>query len=135
MTVPAARVVFDADDRAAVAAAVSESLASGALTLGPHTERFETAFATAHRAAARRRDLLAAPRRWRSRCGSSGVGNRDVVVPANTFYATAAAVVHAGGRPVFADVEAATHGAERGDRGGGPDALDRRGGAGAHRRA
>ena len=49
MTVPAARVVFDADDRAAVAAAVSEALATGALTLGPHTERFETAFATAHR--------------------------------------------------------------------------------------
>lgn len=107
MTVPAARVVFDADDRAAVAAAVSESLASGALTLGPHTERFETAFAAAHRS----------PHAVATSSGTAaleialrivGVGNRDVVVPANTFYATAAAVVHAGGRPVFADVEAST---------------------------
>jgi dTDP-4-amino-4,6-dideoxygalactose transaminase len=31
-----------------------------------------------------------------------------VIVPANTFYATAAAVLQAGGRPVFADVDAAT---------------------------
>lgn len=107
MTVPAARVVFDADDRMAVAAAVTESLATGALTLGPHTERFETAFATAHRS----------PHAVATSSGTSaleialrivGVGNRDVVVPANTFYATAAAVVHAGGRPVFADVDAAT---------------------------
>ena len=32
----------------------------------------------------------------------------EVVVPAVTFYATAEAVLHAGGRPVFADVEPAT---------------------------
>jgi dTDP-4-amino-4,6-dideoxygalactose transaminase len=31
-----------------------------------------------------------------------------VVVPANTFFATAAAVLHAGGRPVFADVDGAS---------------------------
>ncbi|MFF1798107.1 DegT/DnrJ/EryC1/StrS family aminotransferase, partial [Kitasatospora sp. NPDC058263] len=36
------------------------------------------------------------------------VRDRDVVVPAVTFYATAAAVVHAGGRPVLADVDPAT---------------------------
>ncbi|NUR60920.1 MAG: DegT/DnrJ/EryC1/StrS family aminotransferase [Catenulispora sp.] len=107
MTVPAARIVFDADDRAAVAAAVVESLASGALTLGPHTERFETAFAAAHRAqhavavATGTAALEIALR-------VAGVANHDVVVPANTFYATAAAVVHAGARPVFADVDAAT---------------------------
>ncbi|GAA2006916.1 DegT/DnrJ/EryC1/StrS family aminotransferase [Catenulispora subtropica] len=107
MTVPAARIVFDVEDRAAVAAAVAESLATGALTLGPHTERFETAFAAAHRAqhavavATGTAALEIALR-------VAGVANRDVVVPANTFYATAAAVVHAGGRPVFADVDAAT---------------------------
>jgi len=37
-----------------------------------------------------------------------GVRGRDVVVPANTFYATAAAVLQAGARPVFADVDPAT---------------------------
>ena len=50
----------------------------------------------------------AAPRRSRSPCGPSGCGGRDVIVPANTFYATAAAVLQAGARPVFADVDAAT---------------------------
>src|SRR5262249_35838097 len=38
----------------------------------------------------------------------AGVAGRDVVVPANTFYATAAAVLQAGARPVFADVELGT---------------------------
>ena len=33
-----------------------------------------------------------------------GVEGREVIVPANTFFATAAAVVHAGGIPRFADV-------------------------------
>jgi dTDP-4-amino-4,6-dideoxygalactose transaminase len=33
-----------------------------------------------------------------------GVEGREVVVPANTFFATAAAVIHAGGIPRFADV-------------------------------
>ena len=31
-----------------------------------------------------------------------------MIVPANTFFATAAAVLQAGGRPVFADVDPAT---------------------------
>jgi len=107
VTVPAARIVFDAEDRAAVAAAVAESLATGALTLGPHTERFETAFAAAHRA---RHAVAVATGTAALEIALRvvGVANRDVVVPANTFYATAAAVVHAGGRPVFADVDAST---------------------------
>ncbi len=33
-----------------------------------------------------------------------GVEGREVVVPTNTFFATAAAVIHAGGTPRFADV-------------------------------
>jgi dTDP-4-amino-4,6-dideoxygalactose transaminase len=36
------------------------------------------------------------------------VEGREVVVPANTFYATAAAVIHAGGRPRFADIDPTT---------------------------
>lgn len=39
-----------------------------------------------------------------------GVEGRDVLVPANTNYGTVAAVVHAGGRPVFMDTEAETLG-------------------------
>lgn len=37
-----------------------------------------------------------------------GVTGRDVIVPANTFFATAEAALRAGGRPVFADIDAGT---------------------------
>jgi perosamine synthetase len=96
--------VFLPPDRAEIAAAVTEILASGSLTLGPYTKRFEEAFAAAH----------VVPHAVATSSGTAAldialrvadVRGRDVVVPANTFYATAAAVLAAGGRPVFADVE------------------------------
>jgi perosamine synthetase len=77
------------------------------LTLGPYTGRFETAFAAAH----------AAPHAVATSSGTAAldiilrtaqVAGRDVIVPANTFFATAAAVLQAGGRPVFADIDAQT---------------------------
>ena len=34
-----------------------------------------------------------------------GVEGKDVLVPTNTFFATAAAVIHAGGRPVLVDMD------------------------------
>jgi perosamine synthetase len=105
--VPAARVVFSEEDRAEVAAAVAEILATGALTLGPYTKRFEAAFAAAHdtpHAVA----VSSGTAALHIVLSAAGVRGRDVIVPANTFYATAAAVLQAGGRPVFADVDAGT---------------------------
>jgi perosamine synthetase len=105
--VPAARVVFPEEDRAEIAAATMDILACGALTLGRYTERFETAFGAAH----------SAPHAVATSSGTAaldiilrttGVTGREVIVPANTFFATAAAVLQAGGRPVFADVDAGT---------------------------
>jgi perosamine synthetase len=107
LVVNAARIVFPPEDRAEVAAAVAESLTTGALTLGPYTRQFEAAFAAAHDA----------PNAIAVTSGTAaleiilravGVDGKDVIVPANTFYATAAAVIQAGGRPVFADIDAAT---------------------------
>ena len=107
MTVPAARLVFSANDRADIAALIDESLQTGSLTLGPHTRALEAAFAQRHQA----------PHAIAVSSGTSaleialralGVAGRDVVVPANTFYATAGAVVHADGRPRFADVAEST---------------------------
>lgn len=107
MLVPAARVVFTPDDRAEIASAVEEILASGALTLGRYTKRFEEDFAVAHDS----------PYAVATSSGTSaltialltaGVRGRDVILPANTFFATAAAVLQAGGRPVFADIDEAT---------------------------
>jgi perosamine synthetase len=99
--------VFPPADRAEIAAAVTEILASGALTLGPYTGRFEAAFAAAHDAA-HAVATSSGTSALNIALQVAGVAGRDVVVPANTFYATAAAVLQASGRPVFADVEAGT---------------------------
>ena len=102
--VPAARIVFAPEDRAKALALIDEALSSGSLTLGPNTERFEAAFGARH----------AAPFAIAVSSGTSAleiilrtldVEGREVVVPANTFFATAAAVVHAGGIPRLVDVE------------------------------
>jgi dTDP-4-amino-4,6-dideoxygalactose transaminase len=105
--VPAARIVFSDDDRRAVLGMIDESLRTGSLTLGPNGGRFEERFAARHQV----------PHAVAVSSGTSaleiifravGVAGHDVVVPTNTFYATAAAVVAAGGRPRLADVSAST---------------------------
>ncbi|MEV7026760.1 aminotransferase class I/II-fold pyridoxal phosphate-dependent enzyme, partial [Kitasatospora sp. NPDC093558] len=107
MGVPAARIVFDESDRMAVADAVAEILATGAMTLGPWTERFEQAFAAEH-GASHAVAVSSGTSALEIILRTVGVRDRDVVVPAVTFYATAGAVLHAGGRPVIADVDPAT---------------------------
>jgi perosamine synthetase len=121
--VPSARVVFPPSDRAEIAASVTEMLGNGALTLGPYTRKFEAAFAAAHTGprtvsgTGSRIPPADGPRAVAVASGTAaldialraiGVRGREVVVPANTFYATAAAVLQAGARPVFADVDPAT---------------------------
>jgi perosamine synthetase len=105
--VQAARIVFPPADRAEIAAAITEILSTGALTLGPYTRQFEAAFSAAHNA-----ENAVATASGTSALEISlralDVAGRDVIVPANTFYATAAAVLRAGARPVFADIDAAT---------------------------
>ncbi len=86
---------------------IDESLRTGSLTLGPHTRAFEEAFRIYH-------DI---PHAVAVSSGTSaleiilravGVEGREVIVPTNTFFATAAAVLHAGGIPRFVDVSADT---------------------------
>jgi len=102
MRVPAASIVFDDSDIAEALKLIESSLRSGQLTLGPHGRQFEEAFA----ARCGRQHAVAVS------SGTSaieivlrilGVEGREVIVPDNTFFATAAAVQHAGGIPVFAD--------------------------------
>jgi len=105
--VKAARIVFPPSDRTEIAAAITDILATGALTLGPYTRQFEEAFGAAHdaqHAVATSSGTSALEIALRA----IGVAGRDVIIPANTFYATAAAVLRAGARPVFADIDAAT---------------------------
>ncbi|HEU4410452.1 MAG TPA: DegT/DnrJ/EryC1/StrS family aminotransferase [Polyangiaceae bacterium] len=92
-------------DREALRAAFDEVLASGSFVLGPHVERFERELASfcgvGHAVGvASGSDALELALR------ALGVGPGDAVVTSPfTFVATAEAIVHAGARPVFADVE------------------------------
>src|SRR6185437_8974000 len=88
VSVRAARVVFPERDRAEIASAITDILTSGVLTLGQYTRAFEDAFGAAHQAS-------------QAVATSSGtaaleiilrtlkVAGKDVIVPTNTFYATA----------------------------------------------
>jgi perosamine synthetase len=105
--VQAARIVFPESDRAEIAAAISGILATGALTMGPYNEKFESAFAAAHPEARRLRAIAVSSGTSALEIALRAVGvtGRDVIVPANAFYGTAAAVISAGARPVFADID------------------------------
>lgn len=103
MQVPAARVVFPEADKDWVAKQIGEALTTGWLTLGKFTKEFEEEFAARHgvrHAIAVNSGTSALEIILRS----LGVEGKEVVVPTNTFFATAAAVVHAGARPRFADI-------------------------------
>ena len=104
MKVPAAAIHFPEEDRGWILARIGECLESGRLTLGPNGAAFEEAFA----------QLCQVRYAVAVNSGTSaleiilrtiGVEDREVVVPTNTFYATAGAVLHAGGRIRFADCE------------------------------
>ncbi|MFH8294001.1 DegT/DnrJ/EryC1/StrS family aminotransferase [Streptomyces sp. NPDC018059] len=101
--VPAQRVRFEVSERRAVLDRVDAALASGVLTQGPQVARFEEL----SRAWTGRRTAAVAS-------GSAaleialrivGVAGRTVLVPVNTFFATAASAVRAGAAVRFVDIE------------------------------
>jgi perosamine synthetase len=101
--VPAAKIQFLPEDIAWIADRIQEILASGRLTLGKYGTEFEAKFA----------ELCGVRHAIAVSSGTSaleiilrslGVEGKKVIVPTNTFFATAAAVVHAGGIPVLADM-------------------------------
>jgi len=105
--VPAARIVFSAQDKAEIGDLVAAALTSGSLTLGANTQKFEDSFAHEHGlpyAIAVSSGTAALEIALRA----VDVAGRDVVIPTNTFAATAFAAVRAGATPVFADVDRAT---------------------------
>ena len=104
LPVPATKIDFSAEDRRWIAERIVETLETGQLTLGKYGASFEQEFARycgARHAVAVGSGTAALEIILRS----LDVAGRDVLVPANTFFATAAAVVHAGGRPVLMDTD------------------------------
>lgn len=105
MEIPITRPHLAGDEQAAVA----EVIASGWISQGPKVRAFEEAFAARVGAA----DAVAT-----TSCTTalslalhvSGVGPGDeVIVPSLSFIATANAVWHCGGQPVFADIDPRTY--------------------------
>jgi dTDP-4-amino-4,6-dideoxygalactose transaminase len=85
-------------------------LASGRFTAGPEVERFEAALAA--RVGVRHAAAVGSGTAALHLCLlAAGVGAGDeVIVPANTFFATVEAVMATGATPVFADVDRRTAG-------------------------
>ena len=107
MRVPPARACFPAEDRAEILARIDQSLISGQLTLGPIGRELEAAFAKRH-GAQYAVAVSSGTGALEIILRSLGVEGREVIVPANTFFATAAAAVHAGARVVFVDCDPET---------------------------
>jgi dTDP-4-amino-4,6-dideoxygalactose transaminase len=102
--VPAAKIQFTPEDRTWIADRIQEVLSTGQLTLGKYGAEFEQKFA----------QFCGVNHGISVNSGTSsleiilralGVEGKDVLVPTNTFFATAAAVVHAGGNPVLVDMD------------------------------
>jgi len=107
MRVPPARILFPPEDRAEILSRIDNALTTGQLTLGPIGAELEAAFAARHNT----KHAIAVS------SGTSaleiilralGVEGREVIVPANTFFATAAAAVHAGATLRFVDCDPQT---------------------------
>ncbi len=102
--IPAAKIQFLPEDRTWIAERLQEILATGQLTLGKYGIQFEEKFA----------QVCGCRHAVSVNSGTSaleiilrvlGIEGKDVLVPTNTFFATAAAVMHAGGYPVFVDMD------------------------------
>lgn len=104
MKIPAAKIYFPEEDKEKILNQVKKVLDSGWLTLGKFGRQFEEEFAKEHGA----KYAVAVS------SGTSAleialrileVRGKEVVIPTNTFFATASAVLHAGGKVRLADVK------------------------------
>jgi perosamine synthetase len=104
MNVPAAKPFFTSEDINGILNDIEGALKTGILTLGPHTEKFEALFA----------DYVGVNHAIAVNSGTSAleislryfeVEDREVIVPTNSFVASANAVIFAGGKPVLADIK------------------------------
>jgi len=104
MKIPPVRIYFPEDDRKEILSRMNDTLTTGQLTLGKYGREFEervaayvgTKYAVAVNSGT---SSIEIPLRI------FGVEGKEVLVPTNTFFATPAAVLHAGGRVRFVDAD------------------------------
>jgi perosamine synthetase len=107
LRVPPAAIHVPEEDRAAILAQIDESLRTGQLTLGKISREFEERWA-AFNGVAHAITVNSGTSALEIPLRAVGVAGGEVLVPANTFFATAAAVIAAGARPRFVDCDPAT---------------------------
>ena len=103
MKIPAAKIYFPEEDRKELLNQIDVILESGQLTLGKYGKEFEerfseyigTKYAIAVNSGTSALEIL---------LRALDVKGHSVIVPTNTFFATPASVIHAGGAVIFADV-------------------------------
>lgn len=103
MQIPAARILFPDEDKKELLRQIDLILQSGQLILGKYTREFEekftkyvgTKYAIAVNSGTSALEII---------LRTIDVEGATVIVPTNTFFATPASVVHAGGQVIFADV-------------------------------
>jgi perosamine synthetase len=107
LRIPPAKIYFPEEDRKLILQQIDEALVTGQLTLGKHVKAFEECFAR----------KVGVKYAVAVNSGTSSleiplrifdVRDKTVLVPSNTFFATPAAVIHAGGKPRFVDAEPGT---------------------------
>jgi perosamine synthetase len=104
MKIPILRLEYTEEEIKAIQAGIEDVIKSGYLTMGARVAEFEKAFA----AFTGTRYAIATNSGTSSLeiiLRSVGVAGRTVIVPSNTMMASPAAVVHAGGRIIFADCD------------------------------
>ncbi len=103
MQIPAARIFFPEEDRKALLQQIDRILQSGQLTLGKYGAEFEQRFA----------EYVGTKYAVAVNSGTSAleiilraldIEGHSVIVPTNTFFATPASVIHAGGKAILADI-------------------------------
>ena len=112
LRVPPAQIYVPAEDRAAILAMIDEALTTGQLTLGKIGRELEAQFAAMHGvkhaiAVNSGTSAIEIPLRALAADGRDITG-KHVLVPANTFFATAAGVIAAGAVPRFVDCDPTT---------------------------
>jgi len=107
VTVPALRIHFLEDDRREICRRIERCLADGQVAQGKNVEEFEELFAryssANHAVAVSSGGSAIEAAMW-----ALGVKGQEVLVPTNTFLASAAGVLLAGGRVKLVDIDPAT---------------------------
>jgi perosamine synthetase len=104
LSVPAYRVYFDTPTRIQILDRVDDALTTGSLTLGKYGRQLES-MAQAWTGTSYVLGVQSGTSALEICLRLLKVENHTVLVPANTFFATASSVLHAGGKVRFVDIE------------------------------